>query len=367
MSSKLSNILHEEYNDILESTEFYDTEIVIGKGPIKVFKVHSLILKIRSPYFRTALSDKWVKTENNIIKLKNPNISVKIFDILIKYIYSSIVDITENDIKTNVELLIAADELCLIDLCTFIEEYFLKNKALLKQNFVLIQDIATKFTHFKKLSQFYLSNFQRKPSLIFKAKDFTTIKKDILLNLLVKNNHSLKTIKIWDKLIEWCIAQSSELSSDVKRWKPSEVATFGDLLRPFIPYIDFKEIAASDFSQKIRPFKDIFDTDFYVKILEYYSFDNKNKRRKRSGSLLSSDDSNFSSSFDGSTSLLFSDGSNSSSSSDGSSSSSSSDSSSSSSSSDDSDSEHSLFDSPFSLENNSIAGFKRKKKKKLLL
>ncbi len=30
---------------------------------------------------------------------------------------------------------------------------------------------------------------------------------------------------------------------------------------------------ASDFFQKIKPFKNIFDKDFYIEILEYYSFD----------------------------------------------------------------------------------------------
>jgi hypothetical protein len=75
-----------EYSDLLESGEFYDTEILVGKEPeeTKTFKLHSLILKIRSPYFRTAFSDNWIRRENNIIKLEKPNISVKVFDILIK-------------------------------------------------------------------------------------------------------------------------------------------------------------------------------------------------------------------------------------------------------------------------------------------
>ncbi|PKB95053.1 hypothetical protein RhiirA5_437464 [Rhizophagus irregularis] len=50
MASKLSNVLHKEYNTILESTEFYDTEILVGEYHYtETFKVHSLILKIRSP------------------------------------------------------------------------------------------------------------------------------------------------------------------------------------------------------------------------------------------------------------------------------------------------------------------------------
>ncbi|EXX71404.1 uncharacterized protein OCT59_008695 [Rhizophagus irregularis] len=293
MSSKLSNVLHKEYNDILESTEFYDTEILVGEYPYtETFKVHSLILKIRSPYFRAALSNCWIKKENNIIKLKKPNISVKIFNILINYIYSSNIDLSMNNIKTNVKLLIAADELCLGDLCNFIEKYFLENKRLLEQNLVLIQDITTKFSQFKELSRFYKKTIRRDPSLIFKASDFINIKEDTLLYLLEKNDHSLRPIEIWDKLMEWCIAQSSELLSDASNWTPSEIEIIGNFLQPFIPYINFEEITPSEFYRKIKPFKDIFDNNFYVKILEYYSFNyhKRNQRNQRNPFSLSYDD-----------------------------------------------------------------------------
>ncbi|GBB87546.1 hypothetical protein RclHR1_00140050 [Rhizophagus clarus] len=290
MASNLSEVLHKEYNDILESTEFYDTEILVGEKHTKIFKVHSLILKIRSPYFRVALSNRWMKKEANIIQLKKPNISVKIFNILIKYMYCSNIDLSKNNIKTNVELLIAADELCLSSLCNFIEEYFLKNETLLKQNFVLIQDITTRFSQFTKLSRFYKKAIRREPSLIFKANDFTNIKKDILLDLLIKNNCSLKPIEIWDKLMEWCIAQSSVLSYDTSSWTPTEIKIFGNFFRPFIPYINFKEISSSKFSKKIKPFKDIFDNDFYVEILEHYSFNDNHKGHKRKLLIFSDDE-----------------------------------------------------------------------------
>ncbi|POG71267.1 hypothetical protein GLOIN_2v1775027 [Rhizophagus irregularis DAOM 181602=DAOM 197198] len=143
MASKLSNVLHKEYNTILESTEFYDTEILIA-------------------------------------------------------IYIAVIlTFPKNNIKTtNVKLLIAADELCLGDLCNFIEKYFLENKRLLEQNLVLIQDITTKFSQFKELSRFYKKAIRRDPSLIFKA----------------------------NRLMEWCIAQSSELLlSDASNWTPSEI------------------------------------------------------------------------------------------------------------------------------------------------
>ncbi|PKY44259.1 hypothetical protein RhiirA4_541707 [Rhizophagus irregularis] len=210
MASKLSNVLHKEYNTILESTEFYDTEILVGEYPYtETFKLHSLILKIRSPYFRAALSN-----------------SIYIAVILI---------FPKNNIKTNVKLLIAADEL------------------ILQQNFLNLKNYPVSI---KKPSE--------EISLIFKASDLINIKEDTFLYLLEKNDHSLRSIEIWDRLMEWCIAQSSELLlSDASNWTPSE--------------IEIIEITPSEFCKKIKPFKGIFDNNFYVKILEYYSF-NYHKR-----------------------------------------------------------------------------------------
>ena len=65
--SKLVN----DFTNLLNEPDYYDVEIKIGNGDdydIKIFKAHSHILKARSLYFRTALSDNWVKrSENEII------------------------------------------------------------------------------------------------------------------------------------------------------------------------------------------------------------------------------------------------------------------------------------------------------------
>lgn len=49
------------------------------------FYVHSLLLSARSPYFRAALSNEWAKKdEKGIIVLKKPNISPKVFKVILK-------------------------------------------------------------------------------------------------------------------------------------------------------------------------------------------------------------------------------------------------------------------------------------------
>lgn len=78
LSSDILNILTdglEEYNVVIE----------VGEAPnTKVFQAHSIILRARSPYFRQALSKNWAKKEGGIIRFSKPNISPKVFEVILK-------------------------------------------------------------------------------------------------------------------------------------------------------------------------------------------------------------------------------------------------------------------------------------------
>jgi hypothetical protein len=186
--------------------------------------------------------------------------------------YSGKLELESNDAKTNIALLIAADELCLNKLCILIEEYILKNEESLKQNLILVQDTTSKFTQFKKLSQFYN---RQDVSLIFKANDFTSIKREVLHDIISKQHKlGLKPIEFWDKIKEWAIVQSNETSSDITKWSDINTKSFKTLIQPFISFINFKKISQVEFFRKIKPYKYIFDDKFYIEIMEYYCFDN---------------------------------------------------------------------------------------------
>ncbi|PKC68235.1 hypothetical protein RhiirA1_457475 [Rhizophagus irregularis] len=268
MSIVLSNLLLDGYTKILKTGEFFDVEILVGENTnTKIFRLHSLILRVCSPYFRSAFSNNWVKIENDIIKFQKPNISVKVFEILI----NGKLELANNDVKTNIALLIAADELCLNELCPYIENYLLNDKESLKSNFVLILQTVNKFEQFKKLAQLCKEAYQKDPSLVLRADDFVTIEQEYLLEFLTENNDSLRQIEVWDKLIQWAIANSNnELPSDIRNWTNNNVTTFGILIQPFISHINFQKISSMDFFQKIKPFKSIFDDKLYIKIIENY-------------------------------------------------------------------------------------------------
>ncbi len=87
MQTDLTNSSTKMARDLLklfESSTVYDVSITVGEASnTKNFKAHSAILVSRSPYFAAALSSNWAK-ENNIIIFEKPNITPKIFEILLK-------------------------------------------------------------------------------------------------------------------------------------------------------------------------------------------------------------------------------------------------------------------------------------------
>ncbi len=86
MTSKLIPVVTRNYEKFLVDPKFYDVVIKVGEeSNARAFNVHSQILAAQSPYFATALSSDWARRdENNIINFNKPNISPRVFELVLK-------------------------------------------------------------------------------------------------------------------------------------------------------------------------------------------------------------------------------------------------------------------------------------------
>ena len=83
MATELLLCLSRDLLKLFESSTVCDFSVTVGEAPnIKTFKVHSAILVSRSPHFAEALSSK--QKENDATNFKLPNITPKIFEIILK-------------------------------------------------------------------------------------------------------------------------------------------------------------------------------------------------------------------------------------------------------------------------------------------
>ncbi|CAB4384773.1 unnamed protein product [Rhizophagus irregularis] len=88
--------VNDDYEKLFETDEGYDVIIYAGENEnVKELHAYSNILRIRSQYFCTALSDKWAKKKDGKFILEKPNISPNIFKIILRFIYCGKIDITK--------------------------------------------------------------------------------------------------------------------------------------------------------------------------------------------------------------------------------------------------------------------------------
>jgi hypothetical protein len=77
--------LSKDFASLINDKDESNVIIQVGEeSNMKEFKAHSLILKSRSSYFRTALSENWAKKENDMYIFKKPNISPDVFEIILR-------------------------------------------------------------------------------------------------------------------------------------------------------------------------------------------------------------------------------------------------------------------------------------------
>ncbi|CAB4482706.1 unnamed protein product [Rhizophagus irregularis] len=89
--------LSRDFANIMEDSDEYNVLIKVGadENDEKSFHAHSLVLRARSPYFKTALSNNWAKKENDITVFYKPNISPYIFELILKFISKDFTNLEE--------------------------------------------------------------------------------------------------------------------------------------------------------------------------------------------------------------------------------------------------------------------------------
>ncbi|CAI2168350.1 16643_t:CDS:2 [Funneliformis geosporum] len=142
MEHKLEKSFVRDIRQLYQEADDYNVMIEVGQEQnIEIFKAHSVILRARSAYFHTALSTNWAKSDNGIIKMKKPNIVPDVFRIVLRFIYTGIISLSENMLPYYLDILIAADELALTELIDYIIDYILK-----KEMFWFRQNLRLRYT-----------------------------------------------------------------------------------------------------------------------------------------------------------------------------------------------------------------------------
>ncbi|POG76866.1 hypothetical protein GLOIN_2v851760 [Rhizophagus irregularis DAOM 181602=DAOM 197198] len=278
MSFEYLQEVSNDFENLLETDEEYDVIIYAGENEaLKEIHAHSLVLRTRSQYFRTGFSKKWAEKKDGKFIFKKPNISPKIFNIILRFIYCGKINLANLQGSEILKFLMAADELNIQTLIPCIQEYLInhRHEFLRQQNSIEILETIYQHESFKDLWNFYLEKICEEPEILFKSEKFINLKAPLLELLLKRDDLNLDEIIMWDNLIKWCLAQHSNVSQDVKNWNKEDVTIMERAIHRFIPLIRFYDISPEDFLSKVFPYKGLLPDDLISNILTFHMVPNK--------------------------------------------------------------------------------------------
>ncbi|CAI2201949.1 13243_t:CDS:2, partial [Funneliformis geosporum] len=142
------------------------------------FNAHSNILRARSPYFKRALSQNWVTKKNDMNNFTKPNISPIVFEMIIRFIYTGVLDLRKQTGSDILDLLVASDELLIEELITFVQKYLIDNQVKwLQQNFVKVLHTVFLLESCKELQNYCLETICDDPEPFFNSPNFPSLEK----------------------------------------------------------------------------------------------------------------------------------------------------------------------------------------------
>ncbi|KAI8603757.1 hypothetical protein EDD21DRAFT_14514 [Dissophora ornata] len=160
---------------------------------------HSLILQARSSYFARALNSDWKEANQGIIH--KPNITPPVFERILQYIYGGRLMI---DDETVMELIKAADELCLEDLLHGCERHALS--TIRRGNVLDMVHLASQHNLCQlktECLEFIANNIDN----LKRGKAILTLDADVLKDILSLDQLDLNELEIWKIAVRWAYYQ----------------------------------------------------------------------------------------------------------------------------------------------------------------
>ncbi|EXX62435.1 uncharacterized protein OCT59_001309 [Rhizophagus irregularis] len=266
--------LSENFLEILNDGEFYDTTIEVGNDPyVKIFRTHMVILNYRSSYLRRILSITNVNRNNDgsLTHIKLPNISPGIFQIILRYIYGGRVSLEEYDTSDIIEILVASRELGLNELISHLQSFLIENKKnWMEQNFNLIYKTSFENDSFLELQNFCTELISKEPEKIFNSINFISLSEKFLISLIQHNNIKKNVIQVWEHVLKWGIAQNPRLPSVLSSYSKEDFITLENTLHHFIPFINFFSLTSKEYLDNVYPYKKIIPKDLRKNLFKYF-------------------------------------------------------------------------------------------------
>jgi hypothetical protein len=140
----------------------------------------------------------------------------------------------------------------------------------MEQHFELTHRISFQSNKLFKLQQFCTDFMVKYPEKVFKSLDFTSLPENSLVSLIKRDDLQMKEIEVWEHVLRWGLEQHQTLISDPDTWTDYDFKAMKSTLQHCIPLVRFHSLSSNEFSQKVRPYKNLFKEQHYEELLNSY-------------------------------------------------------------------------------------------------
>ncbi|CAG8524039.1 8172_t:CDS:2 [Acaulospora morrowiae] len=254
-----------------DRSDHCDVMIRVGEHPnVKNFYANSRLLSSKCSYFRTALSSNWARKEDDVYIIEKPNISPRVFEIVLGYINNGVINWNALDSQDFLGIWLAAEEFMLDDLERKVQEFF-KTKEDLRPKFIQILRLVYQNDSLERFRSNCVDIINT-TTWVQDAAEFASLEESIFHSLLNDEEHCVYDGVMWNLLIQWACAQMPRLDTSKRdMWTTRDFETLKSRIDHFIPYIKFSLISRNDFYENVLPYKAILSMESTSNAsLQYY-------------------------------------------------------------------------------------------------
>ncbi|RHZ87373.1 hypothetical protein Glove_37g104 [Diversispora epigaea] len=266
MTTKFYDRLSNDLTQLLENPTDYNITIKVGEASVsQIFKVHSYILQSRSPYLKKKFNESPFN-ENHVKELKMPNISTKVFNVILNYIYGGTISLEKLENSIIFDLLIASHELDLDELVEYLQTHLSTNSgSWLRLNFAHVYQTSFQ-KNFKIIQKFCNNIIAKYPDTIFESENFNSLPEDVLISIIRLDDLQLEEDKIWDYVIQWGKDKNSDLPANLNEWTSNHFLTLKTTLKNCFPHIRYFNISSEQVFNKLYPYQQLFEPKLWLDI-----------------------------------------------------------------------------------------------------
>ncbi|RHZ70130.1 hypothetical protein Glove_275g40 [Diversispora epigaea] len=204
--------------------------------------------------------DETTFNENNVKVLKMSNISVKVFNVIIKYIYSGTISLEKLENSIIFDLLTSSHELDLDELVEHLQTHLVTNNASwLKLNFAQIYQTCYQTKNLDIIQNFCNNIIAKHPNTIFESEKFISLPEDALISIIKLDDLQLDEDKIWDYVIQWGRSKNPTLPANLDEWTSDNFITLKTTLKNCLPHVRYFNISGERVLEKLWPYLQLFE------------------------------------------------------------------------------------------------------------